>query len=332
MTERMPSDSTDPVSGVSEDEFKVADAGSQVVSGSSKTTTKRLSTFSKMYDIDGDGQLDEAELAMRDMDGSRRGYLTNEKVYKMMQEQLKTQRQLFRTRRIMFVLLALVVILALANLGTGFAAASLAKDTTVSSNEEITHKTNGETLSTQTADETIELERAVTGEDGRRRLCTSKNRDGELDDCDTGSFFSLGKRQCNQMIKKCRRGNSVSLMYKWAGNGDETRFQACPFVGGRLRNYHLSKLTNKNGKTLEFEQDEDGNCRISGDEVRQEEGSICEADSDCNAGLGCYTILEVVEECKRRCSYKRWSPDRVQSCQDNCDHPVCSSNAADTRE
>ena len=54
----------------------------------------RLSTVSRMYDVDGDGVLDEAEQQMRNMDKSGRGHLSNETVYKMMQEQLKTQKQL----------------------------------------------------------------------------------------------------------------------------------------------------------------------------------------------------------------------------------------------
>lgn len=62
---------------------------------------RKLSTFSKQYDTNGDGILDAAERAMRDMDDSRRGYLTNEKVYAMMQEHLQTQSQLFHARRTM---------------------------------------------------------------------------------------------------------------------------------------------------------------------------------------------------------------------------------------
>lgn len=50
----------------------------------SQTTV--LSDVGKMYDIDGDGKLDEAEQAMRDMDKTGRGYLTNDKVYELMLE------------------------------------------------------------------------------------------------------------------------------------------------------------------------------------------------------------------------------------------------------
>ena len=45
-----------------------------------------LSEVGKMYDIDGDGKLDEAEQAMRDLDKTNRGYLTNDKVYELMLE------------------------------------------------------------------------------------------------------------------------------------------------------------------------------------------------------------------------------------------------------
>ena len=79
------------------------DLGNEDGGGKSTTIRSRMSTISKMYDIDGDGQLDEAEQAMRDMDKSNRGYLTNEKVYKMMQEQMETQRQLFHVKRMMFM-------------------------------------------------------------------------------------------------------------------------------------------------------------------------------------------------------------------------------------
>jgi hypothetical protein len=45
-----------------------------------------LSRVSQMYDINGDGELDEAERAMRNLDTTGRGYLTNEKIYELMNE------------------------------------------------------------------------------------------------------------------------------------------------------------------------------------------------------------------------------------------------------
>jgi hypothetical protein len=126
-----------------------------------------------MYDVDNDGVLYEAELAMRNMDKSGRAHLTNETVYKMMREQMKTQKQLFQVKRIMFILLAIVVVLAVSNLGTSFAAAYLAKDTTTNESYQFVDKHSGEELSTQTSTEDIELERTVMDEDtGSRRLAT----------------------------------------------------------------------------------------------------------------------------------------------------------------
>jgi hypothetical protein len=48
--------------------------------------TAMLSRVSEMYDINGDGVLDEAERAIRSLDTTGRGYLTNEKVYDLMTE------------------------------------------------------------------------------------------------------------------------------------------------------------------------------------------------------------------------------------------------------
>lgn len=53
---------------------------------SSIQASMALSSVGKMYDIDGDGKLDEAEQAMRDLDKTGRGYLTNDKVYELMME------------------------------------------------------------------------------------------------------------------------------------------------------------------------------------------------------------------------------------------------------
>ena len=45
--------------------------------------------------------IDEAELAMRNLDKSGRGFLTNDKVFKLMTQQMEQQKQLFRFKKIM---------------------------------------------------------------------------------------------------------------------------------------------------------------------------------------------------------------------------------------
>ena len=58
----------------------------EMVNDTGKQKQKMLSRVSQMYDINGDGMLDEAERAMRELDETGRGYLTNEKVYELMNE------------------------------------------------------------------------------------------------------------------------------------------------------------------------------------------------------------------------------------------------------
>ena len=44
---------------------------------------------------------DEAELAMRRMDTSNRGHLTNDKVFELMTEHFDNQRQLFKMKKVL---------------------------------------------------------------------------------------------------------------------------------------------------------------------------------------------------------------------------------------
>jgi hypothetical protein len=91
-----------------------------------------LSITSRKYDVDGDGKLDEAEQSMRDMDTDNVGYLTNEKVYKIMLEQMKLQKEVFSLKRMALVFVFIMFFLSLATLATSFAAALLVKDTEIS--------------------------------------------------------------------------------------------------------------------------------------------------------------------------------------------------------
>lgn len=298
--------------------------------GNPKTDPRysRLSTVSRMYDVNGDGALNAAELAMRDMDQSGRGYLTNDKVYKMMQDQIEVQKQLFRVKRIMFVLLALVVILAISNLGTSFAAASLAKDTTISSNEEIVDKKTDEGLSTQSSSSSIEIQRTPITSEGGRKLCNKD--DGDVD-CTLseieGSILTMNKRMCKKLFKQCNRGNTVTLIRPWR-NGDQSDYEICPSTG-TISRYNNSTLTNKWGETFEIEPIGDGHCEISGGAVRQKKGRICEVGNDCASGLGCRKVEQFISGCQRRCAMRRFAQHMVEQCQLDCDHPSCQTLEAE---
>lgn len=130
----------------------------------------RLSVISKKYDLDGDGQLDAAEQAMRDMDKSGRGFLTQDKVYELMQQHIKTQNQLFSMKRVVIGLACFTAVLAVSNLATAWAAAILAKDTQVQGGA-LVDKVTGETLGTNPKSNIYNVkEDFEQGDSGRRDL------------------------------------------------------------------------------------------------------------------------------------------------------------------
>jgi hypothetical protein len=109
---------------------------------------KRLSVISQMYDVDGDGKLDKAEKAMRDMDTDNKGHLSNEKVYEVILKQFQLQQQVFSLKRISIALFFVLLLLAVSTLAMSFAAATLAKDTNVE-NGNLVSKTDGSLVATR---------------------------------------------------------------------------------------------------------------------------------------------------------------------------------------
>jgi hypothetical protein len=108
----------------------------------------QLSYVSQKYDVDGDGKLDKTEQVMRDMDTDNLGHLSNEKIYKVMVEQMKLQQEVFSLKRMAMVLVMVVALLSVATLGTSFAAAILAKDTNVVDGN-LVEKTDGTSVATR---------------------------------------------------------------------------------------------------------------------------------------------------------------------------------------
>jgi hypothetical protein len=214
-------------------------------------------------------------------------------------------------------LLALVGILAVSNLGTSFAAASFAKDTTTSSNAELTDKHTHQALSTQSAVESIEIERTRITPDGGRKLCTAGGSDI---DCETESSLTISNTQCYDMISHCSRGNTVDLKRTWK-NGDVSFFNVCPFKSGTISKTSKSKLRNSVGKSFFF-QDLIAHCSVDGDAVAQELGEICEVSGDC-ASLNCARNTTRIDDCRDNCENLRFSASRLPLCKSNCDYPTC---------
>ena len=59
-----------------------------------------LSRVSKLYDMDGDGELNAAERALRELDSSDRGFITNERAYKLVAEHIDMQNKMFQMKRV----------------------------------------------------------------------------------------------------------------------------------------------------------------------------------------------------------------------------------------
>ena len=58
-----------------------------------------ISEASAKWDIDGDGQLDEAEMALKKIDKEGNGQLTKEELHALMKEHLSTQRELWSLKK-----------------------------------------------------------------------------------------------------------------------------------------------------------------------------------------------------------------------------------------
>jgi len=148
--------------GVDVDDFTTDDdmtTGDMTMGDMTTATDKSrgaISLVSKKYDRNNKGYLDETERALRRMDSNNLGYLTVDKLYVLMEslqnEQKKSaelisslqgqQSKALNLKRAIIGLCCFAVLLALANVGTSFAAASLAKDTEVHGNELVIKGTN----------------------------------------------------------------------------------------------------------------------------------------------------------------------------------------------
>jgi hypothetical protein len=92
---------------------------------------RQLSSISRNYDLGDKGFLTDTEQQMRGMDSDNVGHLTNAKVSAIVNETLGLREKNGRMKLWLGILGVAVVVLGLSNLGTAFAAAWLAKDTTI---------------------------------------------------------------------------------------------------------------------------------------------------------------------------------------------------------
>mmetsp|Transcript_16387 Transcript_16387/g.36680 ORF Transcript_16387/g.36680 Transcript_16387/m.36680 type:complete len:334 (-) Transcript_16387:51-1052(-) len=289
----------------------------------------RLSEVSKLYDVNNDGRLDEAEAAMRAMDKTGRGYLTNDKVYHLMKEHINTQEKLLRSKRLVFGLVALVVLLALSNLGTSIAAAYLSKDTKVNSGSDLVNKRTNDVIGTATVSDNLAMRRVATDSEGRRLAdapCPRTELPGGdvFFDCLVDSQMFIDDDTCDRLLKKCSRGGSVNLVQTLrSGAMDST--EICPLRHGQLSSNLKSRVTNQLGSEIVITRVE-GGCDIEG--LEGGEGDMCDTSADCKDDLSCYLNKEESQSCSARCRRLRFAKHRGDMCVNECMQPKCTSVSA----
>ncbi|KAL3898728.1 MAG: hypothetical protein SGARI_006611, partial [Bacillariaceae sp.] len=237
------------------------EAGKQ--QASVKQRNNRLSSISKKYDLGGKGVLNETEQAMRDMDSRELGYLSNEKVYQILQQQIQTQNQLkgrldytlyscsqthpspapnpsfcrLNARRLIIFFGTFAFVLALATLGTAFAAASLAKDTSVTNSDSPTHLlvikgSENKVIATNTHGDTFGVNTLITEAlddlaDGGGRSLQDLNATTNT----TDHTESLIQRSLATTIQEmCSNSQIVNLQRTWDGYPElAATIALCPF-------------------------------------------------------------------------------------------------------
>jgi hypothetical protein len=117
-----------------------------------------LSVVSQQYDRTQKGYLDSTELHMRKMDTENAGHLDIDKVYEIMKELRAEQKNSMTLRKVIYALSGFAVLLALANIGTSFAAATLAKDSQVNSHtHDLVDKDTGDRVGTTDKIDVVEI-------------------------------------------------------------------------------------------------------------------------------------------------------------------------------
>ncbi|CAB9512206.1 expressed unknown protein [Seminavis robusta] len=152
-----------------------------------KFRANTLSLSSKKFDIGGKGYLSPAERLAREMDSCDEGGLSNEKVVEIVEETLKLREHNTRLiqsvsnmKVLSCVLLAVVMILSLANLGTSWVAVELAKDTTIDTSGMIRSKTDGRAVHTVGNGETFDMTLEDNLLDGHKYSCVSAEKAAKM--------------------------------------------------------------------------------------------------------------------------------------------------------
>ena len=127
-----------------------------------------------------------------------------------------------------------VVILALSTLGTSFASAILAKDSTTNDQNELVSKETGEALATQSTAKVIVIDEEFDQEMTRQRklACSTTKSQGNIESaaCNYEDLSNISTEDGEMMVRLCSQGVTVHTV-KTDANGDLVETPLCPITG-----------------------------------------------------------------------------------------------------
>lgn len=203
--------------------------------------------------------LDDAERALKNI-AAGDDNLDLKQIHSLMKDHLQTQKSLWKFKKIAASFFVIIIILALSNLATSFAAAYLSKDTEASGGD--LKDKQGDTLGMQATSEVFDFQ--------------------ELD-------FEHGKT----MVEECMADRIVHMRRVFEG-GRISHYALCPLPTGHKAAYDFSNpdLPTANIETLSgpviIAPNSDGSFyTVSGMGVTSDVGFPCDVTEDCDPNLVC---------------------------------------------
>lgn len=259
-----------------------------------------LSKSAKAWDIDGDGELDEAELALREMDKARKGDLSKDQMYKLMSDNLKSQKELFKVKKVLGGLVGFTVLLACCNLGTSLTAAFLAKDTKSVDGSLVDSKTK-RLLGTGSVSSEILIDEELNEEYRRRRLknCNlfSHTMGNGTNACTDTNLMVVSAEAAQKIMDTCNDGAAVHITKQFA-DSSHTNYPVCnhpelsthsmSFNFGQHQGYGTMRVTKDgiaNAHTFLPSGTDPTVYEITG--YASGLGMMCDNTADCESGLEC---------------------------------------------
>ena len=250
--------------------------------------------------------LDDAELALKNM-AAGHADIDKQEIYKLMQEHISVQRSLWKFKQIAAAFFVLIVILGIANVGTSFAAAIIAKDTAASGGNLKAKGDDGVTLGTQTSAEKTDV--FVEPSDSKLSklggtcsgfyncapglVCNPDTEECENDPNRTiFSTLEINVEQGKAMVEECKQGRTVFLDRKFT-HGTDMQLAICPPQSGHKAVYDNKALPSVHietprGIAIIAPNAEGTYYTATGEGVTSDKSFPCDESIDCDLGLVCH--------------------------------------------